>query len=65
MRAQIHEQQGNTDRAVADFRKATELAPKGVLDAIAQASAKKRIERLGKSIPCGSSGRGSAGDTCL
>jgi hypothetical protein len=27
--------------------------------------AKRRIEQLGKSIPCGSSGRGGTGDTCL
>jgi len=65
MRAQIYETQGETDRAIADFRKATVLAPKGLFDAIAQANAKRRIEQLGKSIPCGSSGRGGTGDACL
>jgi tetratricopeptide (TPR) repeat protein len=64
-RAQIYESQGNSERAVADFRKAIELPPKGLFDALAQVNAKKRIEQLGKSVPCGSSGRGGVGDTCL
>ena len=45
MRAQIYEAQGNSERAVADFHKATELPPKGLFDAIAQANAKKQIEQ--------------------
>src|SRR5262249_21733527 len=65
IRAQIYEAQGNSERAVADFRKATELPPKGLFDAIAQARAKKQIEQLGKRIPCGSSGRAGTGDACL
>ena len=51
------------DRAVADFRKATELSPKSVFDFLAQASAKKRIEQLGKRLPCGPGS--SSSDTCL
>ena len=39
--------------------------PEGRFDAIAQANAKMQIEQLGKRIPCGSSGRGGAGDTCV
>jgi tetratricopeptide (TPR) repeat protein len=64
-RAQIYETQGNADRAVADFRKAIELAPKGVFDAVAQASAKKRIEQLSKQVPCAGAGRTSGSETCL
>jgi tetratricopeptide (TPR) repeat protein len=64
-RAQIYEIQGNADRAVADFHKASELAPKGPFDVVAQADAKKRIEQLSKRVPCGGSGRTSGNDTCL
>jgi tetratricopeptide (TPR) repeat protein len=64
-RAQVYETQGNADRAVADFRKASELAPKGPFDLAAQADAKKHIEQLSKRLPCAGSGHGSANDTCL
>jgi tetratricopeptide (TPR) repeat protein len=65
VRAQIYETRGETDRAVTDFRKATELPPKGFFDLVAQIDAKKHIDKLGRSVPCGSSGRGSGTDTCL
>jgi hypothetical protein len=65
MRGQIHEAQGDASGAIADFRKATELPPKGFFDLMAQADAKKRVDRLGRNIPCGTSGRAGDRDTCL
>jgi len=64
-RAQVYETKGDADRAVADFRKATELSPKGLFDVVAQAAAKKRIEQLGKRLPCSPGSGGSSTDTCL
>ena len=55
---------GNTDRAIADFRRATEFPSKGLFDAAAQAEARKHIEQVGKRVPC-SSGRTTNSDTCL
>jgi hypothetical protein len=37
-----------------DLRKAAELKPKTVFDALSQASAKQRAQQLGKRLPCGS-----------
>jgi tetratricopeptide (TPR) repeat protein len=65
VRAQVYETQGNSDRAIADFRKASELAPKSPFDLAAQADARTHIEQLSKRLPCGGSGRSSGSETCL
>lgn len=64
-RAQIQASQGNSDRALADFRRATELAPRSAFDSAAQIDARKRIEQLAKQVPCGGAGRGTGNATCL
>jgi tetratricopeptide (TPR) repeat protein len=64
-RAQVHEAQGNADRAIADFRRATQLTPQSAFDALAQTDAKKRIEQLSKRVPCGGAGSGGDNPTCL
>jgi tetratricopeptide (TPR) repeat protein len=74
-RAQVYASQGKVDRAVADFRRATELAPRNPFDLTAQADAKKRIEQLDKQVPCGdrsaaqgggsTTGQGGGNATCL
>jgi hypothetical protein len=47
-RAQVHETQGKSSLAIADFRKALELQPKNVFDVAAQAFAKSRLEVLSR-----------------
>jgi tetratricopeptide (TPR) repeat protein len=63
-RGGIRETQGERDLAIADFRKAIELAPKTFFDTLAQAEAKKHVLALDKQIPCHRTGLGS-GETCL
>src|SRR5262249_36582654 len=58
--AQVYVSQGKADRAVADFRRATELAPRNPFDVTAQADARKQIEQLSRQIPCGNASRGGA-----
>jgi tetratricopeptide (TPR) repeat protein len=65
IRAEIYEARNENDHAIADFRKATEVRPKTLFDFLAQVDAKKRMEDLAKRIPCGTSGRGGVGDSCL
>jgi tetratricopeptide (TPR) repeat protein len=65
VRAEIYEARGENDRAIADLRKATEVRPKTIFDFLAQVDAKKHMDDLGKRIPCGTSGRGGVGDSCL
>jgi tetratricopeptide (TPR) repeat protein len=62
VRAQVHEAQGKTDLAIADLRKASQFPPRTAFELLAQAEAKRRIERLTKATPCPSTG--DAG-TCL
>jgi tetratricopeptide (TPR) repeat protein len=64
-RAKIHELQSDVPHATADFRRATELKPKGVFDLVAQAEAKKHIQQLSKRLPCGSAGRAESDGACL
>jgi tetratricopeptide (TPR) repeat protein len=64
-RAKIYDLKNDVPHATADFRRATELKPKGVFDLIAQAEAKKRIQQLSKSLPCGSAGRAPSDGACL
>ena len=52
-RASVYEAEGKGDLALADLRKAAELKPKTVFDALSQASAKQRAQQLGKRLPCG------------
>jgi tetratricopeptide (TPR) repeat protein len=42
-----------------------ELKPRTIFDTMAQNDAKKRVQALGKRIPCSNSGSASAGETCL
>ena len=64
-RAEVHEAQGGTKLAIADLQRATELKPKGLFDALAQADAKKRLNRLSKRNSCGDAGRGGDGHLSL
>ena len=63
-RGRVYEEQGNAERAMADFRRATELPPKNVFDVIAQVDAKKRMDEINKRVPCGTA-RANGTDTCL
>jgi hypothetical protein len=60
--AAAQEARGEPDLALADLTKAIELKPRTIFDTMAQTNAKKRVQTLGKRIPCGSAG---AGETCL
>ncbi len=60
-RGRLYQEHGRAELATADFRKAIELHAKTFFDVVAQADAKKRLETLGKQIPCGASGNA----TCL
>jgi siroheme synthase len=62
-RGKAYEAKNDAQRAAADFRRATELAPKNVFDVVVQAAAKQKVEQLSKRIPCGSSD--GIGRTCL
>jgi Tfp pilus assembly protein PilF len=64
-RASVYEAQGKTDLASMDLRKAAALPPKSAFDTLAQAEAKRRVERLTKQIPCGGGARTGASETCL
>src|SRR5436190_6214690 len=74
----LHLQRNEGARALVDLNQLINSSPKDALllvtrgtvlaatkQYIAHASAKKRIEQLGKSIPCGSSGREGACGTRL
>jgi hypothetical protein len=61
----VYEAQGKPDLASIDLRKAVALPPKSPFDTLAQAEAKKRVERLTKQIPCGGAARTGASETCL
>ena len=61
-RAKVYEALNNPRKATDDFRRATELAPAGVFDVLAQAESKRKIQELSKRMPCGS---GQATGTCL
>jgi tetratricopeptide (TPR) repeat protein len=63
-RASVYEAEGEGELALADLRKAAELKPKTVFDALSQAAAKQRAQQLGKRLPCGSAGAGMNG-SCL
>jgi tetratricopeptide (TPR) repeat protein len=60
VRARVYEAQGKSDLAIADLRKASEFSPKSVFEVMAQASAKKRIQELTKTIPCSAPGEGGS-----
>ena len=60
-RARIYEAQNNPKKATDDLRRATELTPASVFDALAQAESKRKIQELSKQLPCGSGQTG----TCL
>jgi hypothetical protein len=64
-RARIYEQRNDVPHATADFRRATELNPKGVFDILAQAESKKHIQQLSKRLPCGNAGRADNDGACL
>jgi tetratricopeptide (TPR) repeat protein len=62
-RAKTYEALGKPDKAAADFRRATELAPVSVFDTLAQAESKRKIREYSKRVPCGGSGQQTG--TCL
>jgi tetratricopeptide (TPR) repeat protein len=64
-RAQVHETQGKSSLAIADFRKALELQPKNVFDVAAQAFAKSRLEVLSRRDSCGGADDGKGAGRCL
>jgi tetratricopeptide (TPR) repeat protein len=64
-RAGVFEAQGKAERAIVDLRKAIDLKPKNVFEALAQTDAKKRIEQFEKRVPCGGAGSTAAGESCL
>jgi Uncharacterized enzyme of heme biosynthesis len=64
-RAAVYEAKNDIKNATADFRRATQLAPKSVFDVLAQANAKQKIQQLSKRLPCGSAGQTQNGGTCL
>jgi tetratricopeptide (TPR) repeat protein len=64
-RAKIYDLQGDVPHATADFRRATELKPKGIFDLAAQAESKKRIQQLSKRLPCGNAARTENDGACL
>jgi tetratricopeptide (TPR) repeat protein len=64
-RAKVYEAQNKFDKATDDFRRATQLAPTGVFDVLAQAASKQKIQQLSKQAPCGSSARSPGDGTCL
>ena len=61
-RAKAYEALNNPAKAADDFRRATQLAPASVFEALAQAESKRKIQGLSKKVPCGSGGQQSG--TC-
>jgi tetratricopeptide (TPR) repeat protein len=59
-RAKAHEALNNPAKAADDFRRATQLAPASVFEALAQAESKRKIRELSKKVPCGSAGSSPA-----
>jgi multidrug resistance efflux pump len=59
----IYEAQSDFDKATEDYRRATQLAPAGVFDVLAQNEARQKIQQLSKKVPCGNTP--AAGGTCL
>jgi len=64
-RATIYEAQNKIDKATSDYKSATQLAPKGVFDIVAQAQSRQKIQQLSKSIPCSGGARSNKDETCL
>ena len=64
-RADVFEAQNQVEKAAADLRRATQLAPKQMFDIVAQANAKQKLQQLSKKIPCDGGGSPKTGDTCL
>jgi tetratricopeptide (TPR) repeat protein len=62
-RAKAYEALNNPAKAADDFRRATQLAPASVFEALAQAESKRKIQELSKKVPCGSGGQQPG--TCL
>jgi len=64
-RAKTYEAQNNSTKAAQDYRRATELKPASVFDALAQAASQQKIKQLAKQLPCGDDARVSANSQCL
>jgi tetratricopeptide (TPR) repeat protein len=64
-RAKTYEAQNNSTKAAQDYRRATELKPASVFDALAQAASQQKIKQLAKQLPCGNDARVSANSECL
>jgi Tfp pilus assembly protein PilF len=64
-RATIYEAQHNADKAMNDFRRATQLRPGSAFDLLAQAESKQKLQQLSKRLPCGDSVRADKDGTCL
>src|SRR5262249_49662396 len=52
-RAKAYEAQNNSTKATEDYRRATELKPTSVFDALAQAQSQQKVKQLSKQLPCG------------
>ena len=63
-RAKAYEAQSKFDKAADDYRRATQLPPKTIFDALAQAVAQQKTQQLSKKVPCGNSSHTPEG-TCL
>jgi hypothetical protein len=59
VRAKIHEAQNKLEKALEDYRRATEIAADSVFDTLAQAEALQKVQQLAKKVPCRGAG------TCL
>jgi hypothetical protein len=55
----------HTIHATADFNRAAELTPRGVLNLLAQAEATKRVRQLSKRLPCGNANWAPGDGACL
>ena len=61
-RARVYEAQNDSEKAEADYRRATELKPRSVFEALAQNTARQKAQQLSKPIPCANM---SGSGTCL
>jgi tetratricopeptide (TPR) repeat protein len=64
-RAKAYEAQNNSTKATEDYRRATELKPMSVFDALAQAQSQQKVKQLSKQLPCGNDTHVTANSQCL
>ncbi len=64
-RAKTYEAQNNSTKATQDYRRATELKPTSVFDALAQTASQQKVKQISKQLPCGDDAHVSANSQCL